>query len=38
MQWLQVPNPPKNVDNINNVRCVASRHGREKKKERISES
>jgi hypothetical protein len=32
MQWLQFSNQ-KHIDNIYNVRCVASRHGREKKKE-----
>jgi len=32
MQWLQDPNP-NNVDNLNNVRCEASRHFRKKKKE-----
>jgi len=36
MQWLQDPNQGK-VDNLNNVRCEASRHFRNKKK-RISES
>jgi len=34
MQWLQVPNQS-NVENLNNVRCEASRHFRNKK---ISES
>jgi len=32
MQWLQDPNQS-NVDNLNNVRCEASRHFRNKKKE-----
>jgi hypothetical protein len=32
MQWLQNPNQS-NVDNLNNVRCDASRHFRDKKKE-----
>ena len=32
MQWLQDPNQS-NVDNINNIRCEASRHFRNKKKE-----
>jgi len=31
MQWLKDPNQ-RNVDNLNNVRCVASRHFRKKKK------
>ena len=31
MQWLQDPNQS-NVDNLNNVRCEASRHLRNKKK------
>jgi len=31
MQWLQYPNQS-NVDNINNVRCEASRHFRNKRK------
>jgi len=32
MQWLQNPKQS-NVDNLNNVRCEASRHFRKKKKE-----
>jgi tRNA A37 threonylcarbamoyladenosine dehydratase len=32
MQWLQNPNQ-NNVDNLNNVRCEASRQCRSKKKE-----
>ena len=32
MQQLQDPNQ-RNVDNLNNVRCVASRHFRKTKKE-----
>jgi len=32
MQWLQDPNQS-NVDNLNHVRCKASRHFRNKKKE-----
>jgi len=32
MQWLQDPNQS-NVDNLNNVRCEARRHFRNKKKE-----
>jgi len=32
MQWLQDPNQS-NVDNLNNARCEASRHFRNKKKE-----
>jgi hypothetical protein len=32
MQWLQIPNLS-NVDNLNNVRCEASKHFRNKKKE-----
>ncbi len=36
MQWVQDPSKS-NVDNLNNVRCEASRHFR-KKKERISQS
>jgi len=32
MQWLQEPNQS-NVDNLNNVRCAASRHFRNKNKE-----
>jgi len=32
MQWLQNPNQS-NVDNPNNVRCEASRHSTNKKKE-----
>jgi len=32
MQWLQDPNQ-NNVDNLNNVRCEASRHFRNKNKE-----
>ena len=32
MQWLQDPNQS-NVDNLNNVRCEASRHFKNKKKE-----
>ena len=32
MQWAQDPNKSK-VDNLNNVRCEASRHFRNKKKE-----
>jgi len=32
MQWLQNPNES-NVDNLNNIRCAASRHFRNKKKE-----
>ena len=31
MQWIQVPSRRK-VDNLNNVRCNASRHFRNKKK------
>ena len=31
MQWLQDPNQS-NVDNLNNVKCEASRHFRGKKK------
>jgi len=31
MQWVQVPNQS-NVDNLNNLRCEASRHFRNKKK------
>jgi len=34
MQWLQNPNQS-NVDNLNNVRCEASRHFRNKKKENL---
>jgi hypothetical protein len=32
IQWLQDPNQS-NVDNLNNVRCEASRHFRNKKRE-----
>jgi len=32
MQWIQDPSQ-NNVDNLNNVRCEASRHFRNKKKE-----
>jgi len=32
MQWFQHPNQS-NVDNLNNVRCEASKHLRHKKKE-----
>jgi len=32
MQWLYEPNQS-NVDNLNNVRCEARRHFRNKKKE-----
>jgi hypothetical protein len=32
MQWLQHPNQS-NIDNLNNVRCEARRHFRNKKKE-----
>jgi len=32
MQWLQDPNQS-NVDNLNNIRCAASRHFRNRKKE-----
>jgi hypothetical protein len=32
MQWLQCPNQS-NVDNINNVKCEASRHFRNKRKD-----
>jgi len=32
MQWLQAQNQS-NVDNLNNVRCEANRHFRNKKKE-----
>jgi hypothetical protein len=32
IQWLQNPNQS-NVDNLNNVRCEASRHFRNKNKE-----
>ena len=32
IQWIQDPSQ-KNVDNLNNVRCEASRHFRNKKKE-----
>jgi len=32
MQWFQDPNHS-NVDNLNNVRCEASKHLRNKKKE-----
>jgi hypothetical protein len=32
MQWVQDPSQS-NVDNLNNVTCVASRHFRNKKKE-----
>jgi len=35
MQWLQDPNQS-NVDNLNNVRCEASRHFRNKKKEYLN--
>jgi hypothetical protein len=31
MQWLQDPNQS-NVDNVNNIRCAASRHFRNKTK------
>ena len=31
MQWVQDPSQ-RNVDNLNNVRCEASRHFRNKKK------
>jgi hypothetical protein len=31
MQWLQDPNQS-NVDNLNNLRCEASRHFRNKRK------
>jgi hypothetical protein len=34
MQWLQDTNQS-NVDNLNNVRCEASRHFRNKKKESL---
>jgi hypothetical protein len=34
MQWLQDTNQ-RNVDNLNNVRCKASRHFRNKKKESL---
>ena len=34
MQWLQDPNQS-NVDNLNNVRCEASRHVRNKRKEYV---
>jgi hypothetical protein len=36
MQWLQNPNQS-NVDNLNNVRCEASRHVRDEKKANINE-
>ena len=32
MRWVQDPNQS-NVDNLNNVRCEASRHFRNKKRE-----
>ena len=32
MQWVQDPNQS-SVDNLNNLRCEASRHFRNKKKE-----
>ena len=32
MKWLQDPNQS-NINNLNNVRCEASRHFRNKKKE-----
>jgi hypothetical protein len=35
MKWLQNPNQS-NVDNLNNVRCEASRHFRNKKKEYLT--
>jgi hypothetical protein len=35
MEWLQDPNQS-NVDNLNNVRCEASRHFRNKKKKSLT--
>jgi hypothetical protein len=34
MPWLQDPNPS-NIDNINNVRCEASRHFRNKNEDSL---